>query len=167
MEDDGGSRVEMAPSGLFSDELLRRAVDEFESDGAWLLLSIISYGWRSHYDLADAVVLAEPPSADPDWPAPIDDHFQIVRDLQVQSFIYSAVEQFAGLVRAARAHQSGSSKFFDSYVEHNSVGELVHSIGNLAIDELSDLVGLPVSDSDLYPIREDHKPAGADVAWSL
>lgn len=160
MEDDGAGHVEMAPSGLFSDELCRRAVDEFGSDGAWLLLSIVSYGWRSYYDLADAVVRAASPSPDAARPEPIDDDFQIVRDLQVQSFIYAAVEQFAGLVRAARAHRSGSSAFFDAYVQHKSVGALVQAIGDLAIDELSDLVGLPVSDSDLAPIPEDHKPAG-------
>lgn len=80
MEDDYAGLVEMEPSGLFSDKLLLSTVDEFTSNGAWLILSIVSYGWRSYYDLANAVVCAAPPSADPPWPRPIDDHFQIVRD---------------------------------------------------------------------------------------
>ena len=158
MEDDGAGYVEMRLSGLFSEELCRRDVEEFGSDGAWLLLSIVSYGWRSYYDLADAIVRAAPPQTDPSRPAPIDDDFQIVRDLQVQSFIYAAVEQFAGLVRAARAHRSGSSAFFDSYVQHNNVGALVQAIGDLSFDELSNLVGLPLSEADLSPISQAQGP---------
>jgi hypothetical protein len=160
MAHDGDEYVEMQPSGLFSEELCRRAVEEFGSDGAWLLLSIVSYGWRSYYDLADAIVRATPPPTEPSRPAPIDDDFQIVRDLQVQSFIYSAVEQFAGLVRAARLHEPGSSAFFDAYVQHKNVGALVQAIGDLAFDELSNLVGRPLSESDLSPVSEAQKREG-------
>ena len=160
MADEVAGFVEMEPSGLFSDDLCQRAVEEFGSDGAWLLLSIVSYGWRSYYDLAEAIVRAAPPTADPSRPAPIDDDFQIVRDLQVQSFIYSAVEQFAGLVRAARLHEPGSSAFFDAYVQHKNVGALVQAIGDLGFDALSNLVGLPLSESDLTSVSEARKQEG-------
>lgn len=141
--------VEMAPSGLFSEELCSRAVDEFGSDGAWLVLSIISYGWRSYYDLADALVTAKSPVADAARPLPVVEDFQIVRDLQVQSFIYAAAEQFAGLVRAARAHRSGASAFFDTYMQHKNVGDLVQAITDLEFEELTALIGLPASAADL------------------
>ncbi len=152
MADEVADFVEMEPSGLFSDDLCQRAVEEFGSDGAWLLLS--------YYDLAEAIVRAAPPTADPSRPAPIDDDFQIVRDLQVQSFIYSAVEQFAGLVRAARLHEPGSSAFFDAYVQHKNVGALVQAIGDLGLGELSNLVGLPLSESDLTSVSEARKQEG-------
>ena len=100
--DDDPAFVEMESSGLFSDELCRRAVDEFGGDGAWLVLSIISYGWRSYYDLANALVSAESPVADAARPLPVVENFQIVRDLQVQSFIYAAAEQFAARQAVAK-----------------------------------------------------------------
>ena len=71
-----------------------------------------------------------------------------------------AVEQFAGLVRAARLHEPGSSAFFDAYVQHKSVGALVQAIGDLTFEELSNLVGLPLSESDLSPVSEAQKQEG-------
>lgn len=149
-EDEEGQFVDVVPPGFFREELTTAAVDEFGSDGAWLLLSILSYGWRTYFDLASALAQGPTPDADASRPEPVDEEFQIVKDLQVQSLLYSAAEQVAGLVRAARAHESGTSRFFDTYVEHKNVGALISGIADLDMEELENLLGVPRS-VDEYP----------------
>lgn len=141
--------VDINPSGLFSDHLCERSVEEFGSDGAWFLLSILSSGWRTYFDLAVAIGDAPDPVKDEARPTPVHHEFQIAKDLQVQSFLYSAAELFAGLVRAARAHKPGTSSFFDTYVEHKNVGALIEAISDLGRDELDELIGVPRDASDL------------------
>ena len=149
-EDEDGPFVDVVPSGFFREELTAAAVDEFGSDGAWLLLSILSYGWRTYFDLANALAQGPTPETDGSRPEPVDEEFQIVKDLQVQSFLYSAAEQFAGLVRAVRAHETGTSRFFDTYVEHKNVGALISGLADLGMEELENLLGVPRS-VDEYP----------------
>lgn len=150
--------VEIHPSGLFSDELSRRSVAEFGGDGAWLLLSVLSYGWRTYFDLAASIAAAPAPHEDPARPIPVDAEFQIVKDLQIQTFLYSAAEQFAGLVRAARVHEPGTTRLFESYVEHKTISTLIAEIADLSRPELDDLIGVPQSMADLSS-SDDEQPA--------
>ncbi len=158
-EDEDGPYVDVLPSGFFREELTAAAVDEFGSDGAWLLLSILSYGWRTFFDLGHALAQGPAPEADGSRPEPVDEEFQIVKDLQVQSLLYSAAEQFAGLVRAARAHETGTSRFFDTYVEHKTVGALISDVADLEMEELENLLGVPRS-VDEYPATFEELGSG-------
>jgi hypothetical protein len=92
--------------------------------------------------------------------------FQIVKDLQVQGLLYASAEQFAGLMRAARAHISGTESFFDTYVGRADLRTLIDSLQDLTREELGRMVGEP-SDRDavmrrLVAIR-DETAAGARV----
>jgi hypothetical protein len=141
----------MRPSPLFNEELRAAAVTEFGSDGAWLLLSIVSYGWRSYLDLAVAAVTGQRPSPGPHRPIGYEEDFQVVLDLQVQGLVFAATEQLATLITAAQAHQARSARFFDTYTSPDlaSVGPLVRGIQDLSIGELESLAGVPTSEADI------------------
>jgi hypothetical protein len=144
----------MRPSALFSDELRSAAVAEFGSDGAWLLLSIVSYGWRSYFDVAVSAVSGQRPAPDPGRPTGYEDDFQIVLDLQVQGLVFAATEQLATLIAAARAHRPRSTRFFETYTspEIGAVGPMVRSIQDLSVSELESLAGVPASESDVADV---------------
>lgn len=147
----------MPPSQHFDEALRRDTVAAFGPDGAWLLLSTVWYGWRAFYDLAAAVYRGPGPDSDPRRPAALDDDYQVVLDLHIQGLVFSATEQFATLVTAARAHQRGSDAFFWTYTAPGgSVGELVRGIQDLTVDELERLAGVPSGLSDIpMPGSED------------
>ena len=93
----------LQPSEVFNPEFREGAVRAFGADGAWLLLSIAWYGWRVQYDLACSLLTGSRPDAGAEVkPVRIGVEFDIVRDLQVQSDVFAASEQFATLLRAAR-----------------------------------------------------------------
>jgi hypothetical protein len=117
--------------------------------------------------LAVAIDLGTSPvDTDGRRPVPMNLDFQIVKDLQVQGLLYASAEQFAGLMRAARAHISGTESFFDTYVGRADLRTLIDSLQDLTREELGRMVGEP-SDRDavmrrLVAIR-DETAAGARV----
>lgn len=132
------------PSGALSDELRAASVTAFGSDGAWLLLSTLLYGWRSHYDLAAALTGGrEPNDASDGRPFPPQLEFQIVRDLHVQGLIFAAAEHYLGLIYAARAHAHGTSAFFDAYVTLPSITKLATGLADVTREAIAHLVGEP------------------------
>ena len=153
--DDAGEPVDrhgagrMSPSQHFAEDLRRDAIAAFGPDGAWLLLSIVWYGWRAYYDLAAAVFQGPGPSDDPRRPSALGDDYQVVLDLHIQGLVFSATEQFATLVTAARAHHRVSDAFFSTYTAPGgSVVELVRGIQDITVDELEGLAGVPARLSD-------------------
>jgi len=134
--------VEWLSAGeVFAEEFREATVREFGENGGWLLLSIRHYGWRVYYDLARTLAREQD--------QPLDDRqaiaFQIVRDLQVQSYLYAIAEQLARLVRACRAHESGTERFFDAFVPFGYVGKLVSDAQSLSREELGVLIREPVT----------------------
>jgi hypothetical protein len=130
------------PGDLLNPTMRQRAETEFGTDGSWLLLSIVYYSWRAFFDLAHAMWTGNSPVAQTNAsPRAFDEEFQIARHLQVQSFVYAAVEQFATLVYAARTHRSGSDAFFQSYVSAPTLGEMIRSLATLDRAELEGLTG--------------------------
>ncbi len=151
-----GEFVTLAPSGKVSRELCRRAVAEFGRDGAWLVLSQLWYGWRVYYDLALGLATGVRPAASDDArPYPLDDDYRVAVDLQVRGFVFAAAEQFCTMVRAARAHQGGTDAFLRTYVEGRRLGELIESVEDLSVDEVTHLIGLPTSAEQLLAERDD------------
>ena len=146
----------MNPSRFFDRDLREDAVSVFGADGAWLLLSIVWYGWRSYYDLAVAAFAGPRPSAD-HRPADYDEDFQVVLDLHVQSFVFSAAEQLATLVDAARAHQRDRA-FFEEYCRNVSVGDRVRAVQGVTVEELVELAGVPAELSDVPDPNEPSAP---------
>lgn len=146
----------MSPSSHFDEALRSDAVEAFGSDGAWLILSIVWYGWRSYYDLAVAAYRGPKPEDDPRRPHELQDDYQVALDLHLQTLVFSATEQLATLVTAARAHQPGTTAFFDAYVTAQPVGTLVRDVQNLTMQELETLAGVPASITDLA----DRSPEG-------
>ena len=154
---------EIPASGMFDRDLRERAVVEFGRDGAWLLLSQLSYGWRAYYDLAVALVTGQPPTNRADRPLPLDVDFNIARDLQVQGLMYSAAEQFAGVLRAARAHASGTESFLEAFVDGVNLGDLIDAVADLTVDEVAGLVGLPATVAELRAELVAIRPVVAGV----
>jgi len=147
----------MTPSPVFEETLRADAGRVFGPDGAWLLLSTVWYGWRSYYDLALATYTGQHPSADR-RPNGYEDDFQVVLDLQIQAFLFSAAEQLATLVCAARAH--GASDFFTEYVKNVPVGKRLTAISDITMDELGELVGVPMGLDDVPQIEvAESRPA--------
>jgi hypothetical protein len=126
----------MNPSEHFAEDLRRDAVAAFGSNGAWLLLSIVWYGWRSYYDLAVAHrsrrrLPGSPRSA---RPGP-----RVLRDRAA-----------GNPLTAAKAHPSGSDAFFSTYTSPGlSIGELVRGIQDITVEELELLAGVPTSVDDI------------------
>lgn len=141
----GAEHVEIGPSQIFSEALRQRAVAEIGSDGAWLLLSLVWYGWRAYYDLAFVTAPALAPETDPRRPLPFDVDFQIVKDLQVQGLLYAAAEQFATLVEAIRAHEPGAGSFFQTYVARRDLRTVIDTVSDIPFEEVAQLVGAPGS----------------------
>lgn len=100
----------------FDEAFRSSAITEFREDGAWLLLSQLWYGWRAYYDLARGLIQGTPPSDDAGRPIPVGHEYQIVVDMQVQSHLYAAAEQFSTLLYAMRRHERGTDKFFQAFV---------------------------------------------------
>lgn len=154
----GPEFVEVQPSAHIAPGLRTAAIHEFGSDGAWLLLSMFWYGWRAFYDLAVAIDRGTSPvDTDGRRPVPMDLDFQIVKDLQVQGFLYASAEQFAGLMRAARAHISGTGSFFDTYVGRADLRTLIDSLQDFTREELGRMLGEP-TDRDAVMRRLSTRP---------
>lgn len=106
--------------------------------------------WRSYYDLAVATFGGPRPGLDPRRPIALEDDYQVVLDLHVQGLVFSATEQLATLLTAAKAHPSGSDAFFSTYTSPGlSVGELVRGIQDITVEELELLAGVPTSVDDI------------------
>jgi hypothetical protein len=141
-------------SERFDPELMRRAIEVFGEDGAWLVLSQVWYGWRAYYDLACGVVSGAKPSPATDRTESLDDPYQVVVDLQVQAHLYSAAEQFATLLQAMQLHESGTTSFFDSYVgAPPDLRSLIAGLGALDASTMVTLVGDPA---------DAHAPDGSE-----
>lgn len=154
MNADEGEHIEFVvpASSLLSEDLRSRAVEEFGEESAWLLLSQLVYGWRAYFDLGAAVSAAEGPvEAGDSRPTAPDVEFQIVKDLQVQSLLYSAAEQLAGTILAGRAHASGSSTFLEAYSADRRVALLMQEADELSRDEIGELVGEPLIGATPFP----------------
>lgn len=136
----------VAPSPYFEQEFREALVDRFGPDGAWLILSIINYGWRAYYDLGCAVA-AGPPPTDDDPPSLAVD-FGVVRHLQIQGLLYAAVEQFATLVGAARAHVRSVDEgapvvdFFTEYSKSLNLNAGLKALLALEREALYELLGV-------------------------
>ena len=114
----------------------------FGPDGAWLLLSIVYYSWRAHFDLATSLMGGQLPApSSPPSPKPIDTEFAVVRHLQVLGFTYAAAEVFATLIAGARAHEAGTSRFLDAYATAPNLVELVPNLATVSLEELRSLIG--------------------------
>ncbi len=144
-------------SSHFDADFCARAVRQFGSNGAWLLLSHLWYGWRVYYDLACRLVTGSPPGDSADRPVPLQDEHRIAVDLQVQAYVYSAAEQFATLLRAMRRHKPGTDAFFEAYVgAPTKLHTLIGDVATLERAELAALVGDP---------SKAVRPAGLGLSW--
>lgn len=132
-------------STKFNPDLLRRAVEEFTENGAWLLLSQVWYGARSYYDLAVALKhSSQPPEGEGGPPGVTSIEYQIIVDLQIQAFLYAGAEQFATLVRAVRRHKKATGAFFDAFVNAPAdLRTLIDDVQDLTRTELTAIVGDP------------------------
>lgn len=158
------------PSGELNDELLQASLDTFTSDGAWLLLSMFLYGWRSHYDLAVSLATGTKPHPASDGrPNDPELEFEIVRDLHVQGLIFAAAEHYLGLVYAARQHLDGTGAFFDAYVSLPPISKLAVDLGDVTTEEIGNLVGAPADSDDVATELADHLRAseGNDLVLGL
>ena len=163
MNDEG-----VTPRSAFSKTLRGRCVEEFGEDGAWLLLSFLLYGWRAYYDLAIGLSEVRQPHPDNNRSKPFQVEYQIVRDLQVQSFLYSAAEQFAGLVNAARQHVGGSNRFFESFVSNKkSVGDLISSVSDVTVEELRSMLGPPADQNHVSALVEAENMSKILANWGI
>ena len=146
-EDDPDQVQRLEPTGDFSKDLCDRLIGAFGSDGAWLLLSMLRYGWRAHFDLATTLVRGGyPPQGEDMSPHAITDEFLIVRDLQVQASLFAAAEQYATLLRAARRHRAGEEMFFSAYVgSPTNLHDLLRANDGMTKAEAWALLGSPQS----------------------
>lgn len=150
-----GSAIQTVPaSAAFTPEIRRRASSEFGEDGAWLLLSIVQYGWRAFFDLG-AAIAPTPALAPVEPPVPVDiaREFDAVRFLHLQGLVYSATEQLATLVKAARAHKPGTTAFFDAFVSNINLNTLIAELAALPATEVGSLVGADQLEDFLTAIR--------------
>lgn len=139
-------------SSLLSEALRNRAVDEFGDESAWLILSQLVYSWRAYFDLGAGLAAAERPvEARDSRPTPPDAEFQIVKDLAVQGYLYSAAEQLAGVVVAAEAHATGRATFLDAYCADTRVAQLIRDANDLSRDDIGALVGEPLLPTTSFP----------------
>lgn len=136
--------LQIVPTSPFFDSAVTiRAVHEFGVDGAWLLMSTIRYGWRAYYDLGRALALAENPiGSEPPIDGSIAAEFDVGRMLQVQGLVYSAAEQLATLILAARKHRSGADAFFRAYTGNVNVVKAVKKLTKIGRTELAELLGV-------------------------
>ncbi len=81
--------ITLKPGDAYNEPLRGMLIHQLGEDGAWLILSIDHYAWRAHYDLM--VSLTRGTEGQSEHHAR---HLQSLVDLQVQSALYSAVEQF-------------------------------------------------------------------------
>jgi hypothetical protein len=147
------------PSPYFESEFRGRMIENFGQDGAWLLLSIIHYGWRANYDLACSLATGPLPT-DAQF-ATFAADFEVVRHLQLQGHLYAAVEQLATLIRAARSHlhggQAGEERtpFFEAYVNAPMIGQGVRAFASISRDDLKDLLAFDDLDEQLTRMSRD------------
>lgn len=142
--------VTIEPDDSYGSEYRQRCVSALGEDGAWLVTSMLHYGWRAHHDLARG--LAETASWDDDDPiGPRDAEYQIVRDLQVQGHMYAAAEQLASLVDSIEV-QEGGGDFFGTYVGRRDLRQRVEAVRQLSRDRVAELLGAPAS---LDALRHD------------
>lgn len=124
----------------------------FGEDGAWLLFSVLYYGWRAYYDLATSIVPTRTWSGD-DPLGGGEYEFQIVRDLHVQGLMYAAAEQLATLVYAVSEHEKGRN-FFEAYVSNVNLPKRISVVAALDRKDLNQIMGVPA----------DVKQLAADLA---
>lgn len=147
--------VTIEPDGSYGEEYRQQCVNALGEDGAWLVTSILHYGWRTQYDLARG--LADVASwDDDDLIGPRDVEYQIVRDLQIQGHMYSAAEQLASLVESIAA-QGSDGDFFETYVSSRKLGERIEAVQNLSRDRVAEILGVPASPEAL---RDDLEERG-------
>lgn len=139
--------VTIAPDRSYAQEFRERAVQALGEDGAWLMLSMLHYAWRAHYDLARSIP-ATVSWRDDDPLGPHDEEFQITRDLEVQAHMYAVAEQLASLVDSLRAMDEGGD-FFESYVSHSTLRDRIDRVTGIPRDELAYLLGVP-ADADSF-----------------
>ena len=158
-----GSAIQTVPaSAAFTPEIRGKATAEFGEDGAWHLLSIVQYGWRAFFDLG-AAIAPTPALApiEPPMPVDISREFDAVRFLHLQGLVYSATEQLATLVKAARAHRPGTTAFFDAYVSNVNLNTLIAELAALPAAEVGTLVGADHLEDFLATVRP---PASGTVS---
>jgi hypothetical protein len=152
----------LTPSTKLGRDLREGAVAAFGSDGAWLVLSQFWYGWRAYYDVALAAVTGQRPADDASRPYPVGADFQIALDLHVQGLVFSAAEQFAGLLRAARAHEPGTDAFLRSYVDTPPIGSLIKAVADVTFEDVAHLVALPSDPAEILAESERLRGASGD-----
>lgn len=150
--------VEIEPDGSYGLEYRQRCVDALGEDAAWLVTSMLHYGWRTQYDLARglAASISWDDDDDDDPIGPRDAEYQIVRDLQVQGHMYSAAEQLASLVESIDAHERGGD-FFQTYVGRRDLRQRVEAVWHLSRNRVAELLGAPAS---LEALRKDLEERG-------
>lgn len=136
--------VSISPDGSYSPEYRQKVVDSLGDDGAWLVTSILHYGWRAQYDLARSLASAATWQDVEDPIGPRGLEFQIVRDLQIQGHMYAAAEQLAALVQSLDVQASGGD-FFESYVSGETLRQRVDAVRGLTRERVAELVGMPES----------------------
>ena len=131
------------PSPYFDPAVAANAVQEFGADGAWLLMSIVRYGWRAYFDVGLAVASAgRPLPSEPAIAGSIDAEFDAARMLQVQGLAYAVAEQLATLIYAAQKHESGTDSFFRAYTGKVNLVGAVKELVLLDKSKLAELLGV-------------------------
>ncbi|MCP4307039.1 MAG: hypothetical protein GY788_19640 [bacterium] len=156
-----GDVVGMRASPVFSESLRGAAVDVLGENGAWLLLSIVHYGWRATFDAAATVASSDPPPfvEGEGRPGPVDEEFHICQALEVQGALFQAAELFATLLRACVRHHRGDQPFMQSYTDNVPVSQLLADCSGFAVGDLGAVLGLPAARGDLDALtRAGFKP---------
>lgn len=145
------------PTDLLNPALRRAAAEEFGPDGAWLLLSILYYSWRVHYDLARSVLGGpEPTPSAPSTPESQGVEFGVARHLHILGLTYASAELLATLINAARSHKSGTTEFIDTYAAASNLTSLLPDLLTLDMAELRQLIGTEEQiDRALAALREE------------
>lgn len=161
--------VTIIPDGSYGTELRQKCITALGENGAWLVTSLLHYGWRAHYDLVHCLAAkASWEDDDGDPLGPRDDEYQIVRDLEVQGHMYATAEQLASLVESIDAHEEGGD-FFEVYVARRDLRQRVDAVRDVSRARVAALLGAPTSPDALREDLEARRlmPASTPVLMHL
>jgi len=143
-----------AGAGGFPPEFLQRALKVFERNSLWLLLSIVSYGWRAHADMAHLLVHQRPSetASDEEWLL-----FQH-RALTALEEVFLAVDQLYRLIHAVRSHIV-KGDFLQAYMaDVPSLHKAYAELSTLSAEDWARVIPIPERGALVKCLGDMHVP---------
>lgn len=126
-------------AGGFPAAFLERTLQVFDRNSLWLVLCILTYGWRAHADMAYMLVHERPTTDTPDKEWLLFQH----RALAGLEEVFLAVDQLYRLIHAIQARLDGGD-FIQSYTaDVRSLHQAYSDLVTLSADDWAKLLPLP------------------------